>query len=76
MENSQFEIAVAGILDHDLRSSVVEVDQIIELAKKSLLNHRVQNFTAADVVSTASMILANKYQRTAIRQSPTKSPAN
>lgn len=42
------------------RSALIDVADTIDFAKRILLQHRVKNFTAADVVQVAEMILKRR----------------
>jgi hypothetical protein len=54
-----FEIALSGVLrtNQDYHEALVNVNDTVEFAKKILLNNKVQNFTAADVVKLTELIM-------------------
>jgi hypothetical protein len=62
MNDSPYEMALSKQGNEHIKQSVADINASIELSKKLLLNNRVQNFTAADVVKTAEMIISRADQ--------------
>jgi hypothetical protein len=55
---TEFEKNVAAsATSHCFQSSLIDVNESVEFAKKILLNNKVQNFTAADVVALTDIII-------------------
>lgn len=59
MSDNTFEAAIKQIQysSMDFHSALIDVNDTIEFSKKILLNNRVQNFTAADVVKVAELVI-------------------
>lgn len=59
---SNFEDAIRGV-DRESPSfhrALIDANDTVEFAKKILLNNKVQNFTAADVVALTGIIMARE----------------
>lgn len=55
---TEFEKAVSqSATSHCFQSALIDVNESVEFAKKILLNNKVQNFTAADVVALTDIII-------------------
>ena len=57
--------------DDDIRGSLVDVADTIDMAKRILLQYKVRNFSATDVISVAQMIVARRadlYKQTEAKQ--------
>lgn len=59
---SNFEDSIRGVERESasFHRALVETNDTVEYAKKILLNNKVQNFTAADVVALTGMIIARQ----------------
>jgi hypothetical protein len=59
-DTQPFELALSSLSENHppaFRDSLVYVSDTIEFAKRILLQHKVKNFTASDVIEVAQMII-------------------
>lgn len=59
-DTQPFELALSNLghlAPSEIRGSLVDVSDTIDFAKRILLQHKVKNFTAHDVIEVAQMIM-------------------
>ena len=62
-DTQPFELAFSNLpfsAPESLRIALVDVEGHVDMAKRILLQHKVKNFLAADVVRVAEMIMARQ----------------
>lgn len=66
-DTQPFELALSNLPPFGAereRAALVDVADTIDFAKRILLQHKVKNFTAADVIAVAQMIIAQRDKAT------------
>jgi hypothetical protein len=60
--SSHFESALADVLrtNQDYHAALVNVNDTVEFAKRILLNNKIQQFTAAEVVKLTEIIISEQ----------------
>lgn len=64
-DTQPFELALSNLpfsTPEEIRGSLVDVSDTIDMAKRILLQHKVRNFSATDVIMVAQMIVERRQQ--------------